>query len=731
MKSQKTKGRSLKFKMIGLNIGMTFLMGLVTVGVLRHIIDGQEKTQLKIFEGYSKGVGEAVAAQFFERYYDGQVLQRNPAFKSGDAKTISSELNTFISMYSMYDLMMVVDSKGKLVSVNTKGSDGKDLNVTELFQKNYAETPWFQAVMSGKTTDDSSKSLKGTYFEDVQIDPYASQVYAGKKLGTSFSTAIKDDSGKIVGVLSGRAGARWFESAFREKFFGLKESGFPSSNLTLVKKDGTLLFEFNSSHPTEKSADPKYDWEQLLKVNLATLGNTAAQDVIQGKSGSLVQMSQRTHVEQVTGFAPVRSEKFAEEIGWGILVRDSRDEVMKALNDAQKLFYLIFSIVMSISCVAAYFLSTKLSKTLSQLAENLSVGSKDVASASGEISDASSKLSEAATEQASAIQETAASIDEVSAMVKKSAENASDSQKVSQTSRQATESGQKSVEEMIRAMREISDSNSAIVQQVEEGNRQISEIVKVISEIGNKTKVINDIVFQTKLLSFNASVEAARAGEHGKGFAVVAEEVGNLAAMSGNAAKEISTMLDSSIQKVENIVTDSKSKLENLVSSSKRCFESGTELAQQCGEALSRISSTVQEVDGMVGEISSASHEQAQGVSEINKAINSLDQATQQNSAIAQRAATSAEQLNAQSIQLHHMVEDLFTLVNGSANDIGTSEPKKKKEIQHEEAPKNLVSFKPKKKLMPRPPSELPKKMAVGDEMSGVPSNDDPRFEDI
>ena len=74
----------------------------------------------------------------------------------------------------------------------------------------------------------------------------------------------------------------------------------------------------------------------------------------------------------------------------------------------------------------------------------------------------------------------------------------------------------------------------------------------LISEIGNKTKVINDIVFQTKLLSFNASVEAARAGEHGKGFSVVAEEVGNLAHMSGNSAKEITQLLESSINRVNN-----------------------------------------------------------------------------------------------------------------------------------------------------------------------------------
>lgn len=75
-------------------------------------------------------------------------------------------------------------------------------------------------------------------------------------------------------------------------------------------------------------------------------------------------------------------------------------------------------------------------------------------------------------------------------------------------------------------------------------NKKITEITKVISEVAAKTQVINEIVFKTKLLSFNASVEAARAGDQGRGFSVVAEEVGNLAKMSGDAAKEISNITE-------------------------------------------------------------------------------------------------------------------------------------------------------------------------------------------
>jgi methyl-accepting chemotaxis protein len=211
---------------------------------------------------------------------------------------------------------------------------------------------------------------------------------------------------------------------------------------------------------------------------------------------------------------------------------------------------------------------------------------------------------------------------------------------------------------MINSMRDINESNA-----------QIGEIVKVIREIDSKTKVINDIVFQTKLLSFNASVEAARAGEHGKGFAVVAEEVGNLAAMSGGAAEEISSLLESSIQKVESIAGLTKTKVEG-----------GTVVAQDCGSVLDDIVKSVTSVTKMAGEISSACTEQSQGVQEITKAMNQLDQMTQQNAATSEEAASAAEELSAQAESLNSLVRTLTQAVEGgSSNEVTQEAPARTK----------------------------------------------------
>jgi methyl-accepting chemotaxis protein len=198
----------------------------------------------------------------------------------------------------------------------------------------------------------------------------------------------------------------------------------------------------------------------------------------------------------------------------------------------------------------------------------------------------------------------------------------------------------------------MSDSMEAI----NRSSEGMAETVKVIEQIDKKTKVINEIVNKTELLSFNASVEAARAGEHGKGFAVVAEEVGNLARMSGAAAEEIAALLEESIRKVNQMVQDTKKNV-----------ETGAEITRECGDVFEEVVKNVTSVSGMATEISSASQEQARGCGEITKAMNQLDQMTQQNAATSEECASAAEELSAQAEALKNAVGHLVATVNGAS----------------------------------------------------------------
>lgn len=315
----------------------------------------------------------------------------------------------------------------------------------------------------------------------------------------------------------------------------------------------------------------------------------------------------------------------------------------------------IFVVLFSKSLVSMLL---KVSDALKESGFKVSAGATQIASTSQE-------LSQANTEQSASLEETAASIEEMNSMIRKNADNARKTYEVSSLSKNTALEGKHVVAEMIRSIEDINSSNTNIMHAIDDSNKKMESIVQVIQAIGEKTKVINDIVFQTKLLSFNASVEAARAGEMGKGFSVVAEEVGSLAQMSGRAANEITEMLDSSISKVNEIVVDTKSRVERLVMDGKQKVDAGTKVAIRCREVLDEIVTNVENVNGLANEISNANEEQARGIEEISKAASMLEAVTQQNSIASDEAATAAESLSTQAELLNDLVQDLVHVVNG------------------------------------------------------------------
>lgn len=320
-----------------------------------------------------------------------------------------------------------------------------------------------------------------------------------------------------------------------------------------------------------------------------------------------------------------------------------------------------------------YFSSNTMKQAVRIQTESLTRSYSEIRTLVSNLSETSIGLSAASTESAASLEETASSLAEMTAMVQKNSESALQTSNTANQSESNARKGKTAMVDMVNAIKDISSSNETIMQQIDESNQEISNIVKVIAEIGEKTKVINDIVFQTKLLSFNASVEAARAGEHGKGFAVVAEEVGNLAEMSGKAAKEISTLLDNSISKVEDIVTNTKTKVDVLVRTAKEKVDNGTHIAHSCSNILDEIVQSVSSMTQMASEIAMACKEQAVGINEINKAVGQLDEVTQSNSSSSNIISSAATELDQTTSELSSTISSLGYLTgiskSGSKQD--------------------------------------------------------------
>ena len=252
--------------------------------------------------------------------------------------------------------------------------------------------------------------------------------------------------------------------------------------------------------------------------------------------------------------------------------------------------------------------------SLSHIVGEIRVGTESIASASRQIAAGNLDLSGRTEAQAGSLEETASAMEEITSTVKQNADNVHQANQLAENASGVAVKGG-------AAVSQVSDTMLAI----NESSRKIADIIGVI----------DGIAFQTNILALNAAVEAARAGEQGRGFAVVATEVRSLAQRSAAAAKEIKSLIDDSVAKVER----------------------GNEQAVQASSTMSAVVSGVQQVTGIMSEISAASREQSQGIEEINRAINQMDETTQQNAALVEQAAAAAKSLQDQAQHLEELVD--------------------------------------------------------------------------
>ncbi|MDR7295655.1 methyl-accepting chemotaxis protein-2 (aspartate sensor receptor) [Pelomonas aquatica] len=232
-----------------------------------------------------------------------------------------------------------------------------------------------------------------------------------------------------------------------------------------------------------------------------------------------------------------------------------------------------------------------------------------IGTASTEIATGNLDLSQRTEQTASNLQNAASSMSQLTGTVRQTADSARTANQLVQSAVSAATRGGEVVGQVVTTMDEI---NAA--------SKKIADIIGTI----------DGIAFQTNILALNAAVEAARAGEQGRGFAVVAGEVRSLAGRSADAAKEIKALIGNSVERVDN----------------------GARLVQAAGTTMGEIVSSVQRVQDIIGEISSAASEQSEGIASVNTSVVQLDQMTQQNAALVEESAAAAESLKEQAQRL-------------------------------------------------------------------------------
>lgn len=338
-----------------------------------------------------------------------------------------------------------------------------------------------------------------------------------------------------------------------------------------------------------------------------------------------------------------------------------------AYAQAMKLTIFTAGLALFLGVILSFFTLRSLSKSIRAVISDLTDNSTQVTSASHQIASSSEQLSQASSEQAASLEETVATLEELTSMVKVNSGNAKQAAMLSEETRNIASRGEKEIQLLVESMKQISSDS-----------KKIEEIINVI----------DDIAFQTNLLALNAAVEAARAGEQGKGFAVVAEAVRTLAQRSAEAAKDISGLIKGSVEKIE----------------------IGSSQAGRGGQVLGEIVASVKKVSDLNSEISAASEEQSNGIAQIGKAMNQLDQVTQVNAATSEEAAASAQELSAQASQLTNIVDVLVLTVHGGKSAESPVVETPKVVASSKRSPSKAAAVAPKGKVvaLKQKPHEIP-----------------------
>ncbi len=676
-------------------VGLLLVFGVMPMAVVTYIgfsaTENIEQAAGHRFQLVSENIADKIDRNLFERYGDVQTFAANRIVgerynwytPDPEANEIAQAMNDYVNMSGLYYLTIFVDTEGDVIAVNSQDDKGRPIDTAFLYEKNFKDTAWFQALQAERYTTrmpftaEGNDVSTGTFIEDVHIDQDVRAAYPGDDgLTLGFSAPVYQ-SGDVIGYWSNRAKFSLVEEIFQQTYQELKDAEMSGAELTLLDGEGRIIVDYD---PTSSGSEEViHDFQNVFKkLNLAEQGVVMAQEAVAGKTGFMNSLHARKQIWQAGGYTHLKGALGYPGMNWSVLVRVPADEVAtEAVAIRQELWFAVLICLGAILPIGI-FIGRAVVRQLKPVVEvagqasqgdltgrvpvttadeigqigqafnqfldhlNIMIGqtaqvAQTVAAAAEELSVNGMQVSQASREQANQSTQVASSVEEMSATANEMARNA---QVMAQTSQELSQTALKGGEVVTNSMRGM----EAVAGTMQVSAERIHALGQRSQEIGEIIRVIEDIAEQTNLLALNAAIEAARAGEQGRGFAVVADEVRKLAERTGKATKEIAGV-------IETVQAGTKEAVASMEAGTTE-VQSGMNLVNEAGARLNEIVEGVQKVTQMVQQLAGSIDEQTQATEQIAGGIQSVAGLSQQNEHSVEQVVAATGDLSKMAAQL-------------------------------------------------------------------------------
>jgi PAS domain S-box-containing protein len=360
-------------------------LGIIPLAVLTAVTwraaNQQAEDTAQKFAMIATDIGDTIDRNLFERYGDVQAFGNNAVVrdkesygKIGDENRITKAMDKYVDLYDVYYLSLLVDAEGNLLAVNSQDSEGRPIKTEQLYDRNYANEPWFKDALAGRFYESKDGAVTGTVVDDLYVDKDVKEIFGDEGLALGFTAPVRSPKGKVIGVWRNVCKFGTVEDIVASSYQSLKEGGLGSAELALLDKDGNVIVDYDPS--TAGNEKVNRDMSVIGKLNLADKGVEAAANAVKGQPGNLTRsFHARKQIEQSAGYAPLDGALGFPGMNWFALVRVACTESLADSNQLKQTALITFVGAFVLIIVGSWLVSRAISKIVSQSAKSLEAAS--------------------------------------------------------------------------------------------------------------------------------------------------------------------------------------------------------------------------------------------------------------------------------------------------------------------------------------------------------------------